>query len=80
MPFIGALSIFRLRRVWGLASPLLVFAASYVWQFITGIIHGGSGKSAVVGALPYSAIYACLTLVGVVIGWLLQYAFKKEMR
>ncbi|RJE83328.1 zf-HC2 domain-containing protein [Paenibacillus sp. 1011MAR3C5] len=80
MPFVGALAVFSLKRGWSLAMPLIVFVASYLYQFINSVIRGGWDPIVWGTSLPYSGIYALLTVMGVVIGLLLQYAFQKGSR
>lgn len=80
MPLVGVLAVFSIRSRWHLATPLAVFAAAYVWQAGEYLIKGGYSSPGLsfVAALPYSAIYALLAGVGVIIGLLLKFAFKKE--
>lgn len=80
MPFVGALAVFSLKRGWSLATPLIVFAASYLYQFAEGVIKGGWDPIVWAASLPYSGIYALLAAIGVVIGLLLQFAFQKGSR
>lgn len=77
MPVIGGISFMAIKQRSYLAVPM-VFALSYVWQAISGIILGGLDWGALYSGLWYSAIYAFLVGLGLIIAMLLKFAFKKE--
>ncbi|WP_206098865.1 hypothetical protein [Paenibacillus paeoniae] len=80
MPFVGAMGVFSMKRGWSLAMPLIVFAASYLYQFANSFIRVGWDPVVWGTSLPYIGIYALLTATGIIIGLLLQFSFQKGSR
>jgi hypothetical protein len=80
MPFIGAVTVFTFKSVHKLYAPLVVFAASYIWQMAGSLRQGLSLSLSAQAPLLYSLIYAGLVMIGMIIGFLLKFAFGKEKR
>lgn len=81
MPFIGAIGYFVLgKKAYFVPASLFIF--SYIWLFIKYIGEGMLGEGFIFSVITipiyWSLIYAGLAGVGVVIGFLLKYAFGKE--
>lgn len=83
MPIIGVCSYFLLKNKWFYA-PTGVFVLAYFWLLIVYFIEGILEHSTIIqfftAPLVLSSIYTILTIVGVIIGGLLKFAFKKEKR
>lgn len=78
MPLLGALGFAVAKKRWYLILPL-IFITSFVSTFIVCISVEKCGfETAVLSAGMYSLIYTGLSSVGIVIGALLHFAFKKE--
>jgi len=77
MPVIGGVALLVFKRKWYYA-PIAVFLLSYLWQTIRDIILDGFTWIILYSRFYFSAIYAILVCLGVVIVMLLKYAFKKE--
>lgn len=73
MPFIGCLSYFNLRRKW-YYTPIGIFLICFVYEFSILLFD----PSAFTSRLAYSFALMLLSMLGVLIGFLLQYAFGKE--
>lgn len=80
MPFIGMFGYFVLGKRWYYV-PISIFLLSYIWSFITNLLNS---KEFVVDMFMYpvvfSLIYTILTLIGLVTGILLTYAFQKDKK
>lgn len=73
MPFIGCLSYFNLRKKW-YYTPIGIFLICFVYEFSILLFD----PSAFTSRLAYSFALMLLSILGVLIGFLLQYAFGKE--
>lgn len=79
MPFIGGVGFVVLKkRVYIITA--LVFGITYIWHFIMFYINNEYGNflDLLLGSLPWAMIYTALCAIGVVTGFLLYFAFKKE--
>lgn len=81
MPIIGGFGYMLLREK-AFYVPLGMFLFSFIWVSIRESIKGFLSYSTVgnlcLMSIWWSAIFAFLIAVGVLIAWLLHYAFKKE--
>ena len=77
MPLIGGISYFvwKKKSYWTL---IAIFSLSVVVQYLIGAFTIQSEPFGIDSILVYSMIYTVLVAVGIVIGMLLKYAFKKE--
>lgn len=73
MPFIGCLSYFNLRRKW-YYTPIGIFLICFLYEVCILLFH----PSAFTSRLAYSIVFMFLSMLGVLLGFLLQYAFGKE--
>ncbi|SDK99969.1 anti-sigma factor [Natronincola ferrireducens] len=82
MPLIGGISYFALKKT-AYYVPIGVFILSYGWSFIrysiAGIFLDVNIINALVAPAFWGLIYGGLCLLGVVIGVLLKFAFRKEV-
>lgn len=81
MPAIGIVGYFALRRrVYYL--PSVIFGVVYLWHLIKyaieGIFEHAGWLSVMVAPVLWALIYSGLSVLGVLIGYLLYIAFKKE--
>lgn len=76
MPLIGAISFFIFKRkvYWALVA---IFILSFIWQLMTVLIIGEFAPVAFTSSFTYSIIYTILVGLGVVIAFLLKFAFQK---
>lgn len=77
MPIIGGGSLVVFKKNWYLA-PAVIFALTYIWQTIAGIVTDGFNEHSLFIGLYFSVIYTVLVGLGVIITLLLRFAFKKE--
>lgn len=77
MPTIGGLSFIVLKRK-SLYFPAILFLVTCVWQSLYLSFTEGFDFFIIIGSVFYGGIYALLGLIGIVIVWLLEYAFRKE--
>lgn len=78
MPFIGAVSYIILKDQWFI-TPIGVFVLSYIMLLITYLIENHAFSLEIL-SYPFSLtiIYTLLVFLGIFIGALLKFAFKKE--
>jgi hypothetical protein len=87
MPFVGGLAYFTLRKK-SLYVPLLIVVLTEMIQLLkvipylqSGIVENLQSLSSVLySALFYGIIYALLSVVGITITFLLNYAFRRERK
>lgn len=83
MPAIGVIGYFALDKK-SYYVPMSLFFFSYIWLFIKYIGEGMLREGMIIGVfftpIYWSAIYAGLCMIGLIIGFLLKYAFGKEKR
>lgn len=82
MPAIGGLGYVLLKKK-AVLLPFCLFAFSTVWHtaklYLTGEVGNGTGLTEVLlMSVFYSMIYAFFNIIGILITWLLQYAFGRE--
>lgn len=82
MPAIGGLGYLLLKKKVVLL-PICLFAFSTIWHtsqlVLTGeIASGASVPDVLLMAMFFSVIYAFFSIIGIVIAWLLQYAFRRD--
>ncbi len=81
MPLIGGLGYFALKQKFYIV-PIGIFLLTYLWNFIKYIIEvptNGMDLTAIITApAAWAIIYSGLCILGVIIGFLLYIAFKKE--
>ncbi|WP_052447417.1 hypothetical protein [Clostridium polynesiense] len=77
MPVLGAIGVVTLKNKVYLV-PVGIFILSYFWQFIQAAMEKDFYPEIFYGAFMYSGIYTFLVLVGILIGMLLKFAFRKE--
>lgn len=82
MPAIGGFGYILFKRN-AYFVPVGLFAFSFIWSSIRGLIGGMLTYSGIIDLLSmsvwWSAILSAFSAVGVLIAWLLHYAFKKEV-
>jgi hypothetical protein len=82
MPAIGGFGYMLLRKNTYLV-PFGLFLFSFIWVSVREIAGGFLTYSSISDLLSmsalWSAIFAAFTAIGSLIGWLLHYAFKKEV-
>lgn len=81
MPAVGLISYLALEEK-SYSVPGVLFIFSYIWIFIKYIGEGMLGEGLIAGVfitpIYWSVIYSLLCGLGVIIGFLLKYAFGKE--
>lgn len=78
MPFLGAFGFFILKNRY-IIIPVGVFILSYLWLFIGYLVeHQKFSLELLSYPIFFSFIYTLLTFFGVLIGILLNFAFRKE--
>lgn len=81
MPSIGIVAYFALGKK-SYYVPFALFLFSYIWLFIKYIAEGMLGEGIIFGVFTipiyWSAIYTGLCGLGLIIGFLLKYAFGRE--
>lgn len=81
MPLVGALGYLFLRRKCFYV-PIGIFVISYIWMLVINIFEAmpnqGFSLEILVYPLTMCFIYVLLVSIGVLIGWLIHFAFKKE--
>lgn len=81
MPVIGCVGYFLLNKK-SYIVPIGIFILTYIWNLIKYIIEGSFNKSdigsIIIAPVTWAIIYSGLCLLGVLIGFLLYIAFKKE--
>lgn len=81
MPTIGVIGYFALSKK-AYYVPLGLFAFIYIWLFIKLIVEGfftyGSFLAAMLNPAYWALIYSGLCALGIIIGFLLKIAFRKE--
>jgi hypothetical protein len=82
MPVIGGFGYMLLRKNAYLI-PIGLFLFSFIWVSIREIAKGfltySPTSNLLIMSAWWSAIFAAFTAIGALIGWLLHYAFKKEV-
>ncbi|AFM00337.1 MULTISPECIES: zf-HC2 domain-containing protein [Desulfitobacterium] len=82
MPAIGGFGYMLFKRK-AYFVPLGLFAFSFIWVFVRGLIDGILTYTGIIDLISmsawWSAIFSAFSAVGVLIAWLLHYAFKKEV-
>lgn len=79
MPTIGAIGFLILKkRVYIIA--MLVFGITYIWHLIMFYLNNDYKffLESLIGSIPWAFIYTGLCSLGILIGFLLYFAFKKE--
>ncbi|SHH98246.1 hypothetical protein SAMN02745196_02186 [Clostridium collagenovorans DSM 3089] len=77
IPIIGAVSYIVFKEKSYLVA-IFVFVVAYIWHFIIfygeyeGIVNN------LIGTLVWACIYVALCILGILVGFLLHFAFKKE--
>lgn len=87
MPFVGGLAYFTLRKK-SLYVPLLIVVLTELLQLLKAIPYLKSGivenlhslGTILYSALFYSITYAFLSVIGIAISFLLNYAFRRDKR
>lgn len=81
MPIIGVIVYFIFNKK-SYIVPLGIFALAYIWNFIKYIIEGSLNgmniTSIIIAPITWAIIYSGLCILGILIGFLLYIAFKKE--
>lgn len=77
IPTIGGLSFLVLRKK-SFIFPNILFVFTFIWQFVQLALTDGFKIYILQSAFFYACIYAFFCIIGVLIAWLLEYAFKKE--
>lgn len=81
MPTIGIIGFFALRQK-AYYLPIMIFVIVYVWHFIKymleGMLNRAEWGTLVVAPSFWALIYSGLCALGVLIGFLLFIAFRKE--
>ncbi|EHL04310.1 hypothetical protein HMPREF0322_05004 [Desulfitobacterium hafniense DP7] len=82
MPAIGGFGYILFKRK-AYFVPLGLFAFSFIWVSLRGLIDGILTYTGIIELISmsawWSAILSAFSAVGVLIAWLLHYAFKKEV-
>ena len=82
MPLVGAIAYFALNRK-SFYFPIALFILSYIWALINYIFDSSYLKDSILNLLfaPtfLSCIYSGLALFGIIIAFLLKFAFRKEV-
>lgn len=79
MPAIGAIGFLILKnRVYIIA--MLIFGITYIWHLIMFYLNNEYEffLESLIGSIPWAFIYTGLCSLGILIGFLLYFAFKKE--
>lgn len=76
MPIVGSLSYIIFRKKWYLPFAILGIIA-FVWIVISTSIADGYDSSLFIYSLYITGIYMFFQLLGILIAWLLHYAFRK---
>lgn len=83
MPTIGVLGYFVIPKK-SYYIPLTLFVFVYIWLLIKtiaeGWLTGGSFILVMLNPLSWAFIYSGLCILGIIIGFLLKIAFKKEVK
>lgn len=83
MPIIGGISYFAFNKK-AYIVPLSIFIFTYIWIFIKYFINGefidGDISSIIIASGTWAVIYGGLCILGIIIGFLLYIAFKKESK
>ncbi|WP_455539040.1 zf-HC2 domain-containing protein [Terrisporobacter sp.] len=81
MPIVGGLGYFIFNKK-SYIVPIGIFSLTYIWDFIKYIVDISSNEmdimSIIITPLWWGIIYAALSALGIIIGFLLYIAFKKE--
>lgn len=81
MPMVGGLGYFAFNKK-SYILPIGIFLLTYIWDFIKYIIerdyNGMDIQSIVIVPATWAIIYSGLCILGILIGFLLYVAFKKE--
>lgn len=81
MPLVGGLGYFALKQKCYFV-PVGIFILTYIWNSIKYIIEIKANEMNLVAMMvssgTWATIYTCLCILGLVIGFLLYIAFKKE--
>ncbi len=82
MPLVGGIAYFALNRK-SFYFPITLFILSYIWTLINYIFDSSYLKDSILDLLfaPIflSCIYSGLALLGIIIAFLLRFAFRKEV-
>ncbi len=84
MPTIGGLGYLLLRKKTAIL-PIGLFTLAFIWQTVQfylteGIPQGSSILDLFQMSLFYSGIYTLFSIIGIVIAWLLHYAFRRDRK
>ena len=83
MPIVGGIGYFIFRKK-SYIVPISIFILTYVWDFIKDIIERQtsqmSWKEILIVPAVWANIYTGLCVLGILIGFLLYIAFKKESK
>ena len=81
MPLIGGLGYFVFNKKFYIV-PIGIFVLTYIWDFIKYIVerdlNGMDIASIIIIPTTWAIIYSALCMLGILIGFLLYIAFKKE--
>lgn len=77
MPALGALAYLTFNNRWFRLLPV-IFVLVYLLQMIHAMLTKGFYWQIFIAASVYGLIYSALAFVGVVIAWLLKFAFRKD--
>ena len=81
MPLIGGLGYFVFNKKFYIV-PIGIFVMTYIWDFIKYIVerdlNGMDIASIIIIPATWAIIYSVLCMLGILIGFLLYIAFKKE--
>lgn len=77
MPALGALAYITLKNKWFWVLPV-IFLLVYLYHIITSFLSEGFYPEILIAASFFGFIYSGLAVIGVVIFWLLQFAFGKD--
>jgi hypothetical protein len=82
MPLVGGIAYFALNRK-SLYFPFVLFILSYIWTLIKYIFDSSYPTGGIINLfiapIFMSVIYSGLALFGIVIAFLLKFAFRKEV-
>ena len=82
MPMIGGIGYVLLKKK-SYVLPFSLFGFCTVWTVVKEILsgnlsYGSSVQDILIQSIFYSTIYAFFSIIGIVIAWLLTYAFRRE--
>lgn len=81
MPMIGGFGYFIFNKK-AYIMPIAIFSLTFIWNFIKNIVEKSTNKinitDMILASGTWAVIYASFCILGVLIGFLLYIAFKKE--